>query len=335
MSDPLRVFRPRRWQPWRCAIVALCVLALLQLTPFNGLRWARWLWIALLWAFLLGPSPDLPVPTVVVEPDGLRVYFGFRPTRFRFAAITRVTVRGNQVGILAGEQALLLDDRLADWQELRDLVLAAVLPQVVQQVEPTGEVTPEQLEAWLEVAPGAVLRCRPRRRWLPTLGVLVVCSVCAAAAVGSVLSGHGWLEALSCLALLGVVAWRLLPITPVAADRHGLQVGTGRRARRVAWSDILTVNGARSAGAGWPDYGWQVMTTGGPLRIDHRLTQLDRLIRALQNANDAAHRGAVLPAGEDVPDSAISLHRLTDPQVERGISIATDEPDSTHGAPDA
>ena len=192
---------------------------------------------------------------------------------------------------------------------------------------PVHETVPEPL-AWNP------FRSRAVRRWLRA-GLLLVGGVLAVAYGAQILQ---FLAGLVVIALVGLVwvgrivaplmpwqselarSWMSAQISPADAEPASVTAYAGG-----LWVGGVLVDWWQLKSIEREGTDWRVRWTGGTFGLSGWVRHTPRLVKAISAVLQARRQGSPLPdepAGQDVPDGAISLARLTgDGEPDRGLSL--------------
>lgn len=285
---------------------------------------------------------------VSITSRGIREHLRLAPDRFvPWSEVTAVERASTGASIRTQRGDITIGDDLSAWPVLVRRV-EMVLGEEAEEDE--GDlVSPDEVREWLGLAPGEVLWCRAVgsafKAWSAVpLWALVTGLLCAfyapffwgaltggfgpgAVRIGALLftTAHAsiFFGVFSGGLLMKVIqAFRAAYGKAILADATGLTFG-GARGRHVSWGELQS--------ATLRDGRWHIGTEHETFVIEPGLSNLGRLVQAIQQAVAAREAGRRLPRLGPVPAGAISIARersLTADGVDRGISLAEEGSDS-------
>ncbi len=320
-----------RERPAARLLLVLCLgwLALFRLVQMIDAQFGTGYLASYLWLSVAGGTLPLLLPhrtALRVDPDGLTEIGHLRPdVHHSWSVIRGVVLTGHGLRINSAHGDIRVDSNVPRWRTLFALVQEHLRDDGPSEPE---DVSPQQIEAWLGIAPGETLVCSTGREF---------------ARYGCALSILSWsamivIEVWSALPLLvgalaAIAVWAACTAlgTTIRANGLGYSVRRGfGPARHFGWDQVL--GKAVSAGSAWrfylrrkdqdDDLCVTVTTTTGDFRFhlsDRRAAPLRDCLHELLAAREAGQR---LPAGSAVTPASLSRPRLTGAEAaERGLSV--------------
>jgi hypothetical protein len=264
---------------------------------------------------IFAPSMLRPGAGLLLDDDGLVIVESRRARRFPWSQLRPPVYRTAGLRLPVGGKQLWLGRYLGGdaLGHAIDVHLGGDEP----LVDDNGELRATVIERWLGVSPGGALRCRlsPWASW--GCGALLVAFV--AVLVSDVMEGHGWMQSIYTMGMLTMMLLAMLrSARSVDADAKGLSVRRGRRCEYYAWSEIK--------GLKRNSYEWVITTSRGDLTLSDAAKGHYKVIGIVQRLLAMRETGAALPATAPTPESALSLARMSGPEVtDRGLSVSHDE----------
>lgn len=269
-----------------------------------------------------------------LTPDGLEVHrWVGRRRRFSWSELRSRRMGRHSLSVRASDGCVhRLTDTTGRWRKL-----AAELDQRPELASTTKspELSAEQIEDWLGVEPGGHLTTG-RPAYTSYAWAFVLAGAGAFLLLFRLNRNAGmavWLGTMLA-AMVGFIHDGLAGTPVVDASAAGLTIHRQRR-RFVPWTRVLGFNSSygRRTADGLPSSRdslmdkCSVVTTEDTIELNQRCPHGRQIALTVNRVLAAMDRGELPAPPTEAPDAAISLHRLTEPEAERGISVVRGESD--------